>query len=96
MSAPGADAAPKFPLGRILLTRGARAALSDKDIFLALLRHQSCDWGELDAEDKRENDIALLVGERIVSVYRSVRNDHFYIITERDRSCTTILLPDEY
>jgi len=96
MSATGADAAPDLPLGRILITQGARAALSDNDIYQALLRQRSYDWGELDAEDKNKNDVALLVGERIVSVYRSVRNDHFYIITERDCSYTTILLPDEY
>jgi hypothetical protein len=96
MSAFGADAAAKFPLGRVLLTRGVRAALSDDDVDLALLRHQCGDWGELETADRRRNESALLDRERIFSVYRSNRDIRFYVITEWDRSLTTLLLPSEY
>jgi hypothetical protein len=96
MSAFGADMAPKFPRGRILLTQAARSVLSDEDINFALLRHHCGDWGELDPGDRRRNESALVEGERLLSVYRSSKNIRFYVITEADRKVTTILLPSDY
>ena len=61
-----------------------------------IARHLRGDWGELDKDDRRENDLSLEKGFRLVSVYRTAAGLRFYIITEHDRSVTTILLPDEY
>jgi hypothetical protein len=82
------------------MTRGI-AALCDENfafpIFVlgCLHRHREGDWGDVDAEDKRLNDRALDLGERIVSVYH-FNGTKVYIITEWDRSVTTVLLPEEY
>jgi hypothetical protein len=91
----GADAAPRLELGRVLVTSGARAVLSDDEIDFALTRHRAGDWGDLEPEDAARNDVALLSEGRIVSVYFS-KGTRFYIITEWDRSITTVLLPHEY
>lgn len=85
---------PKFPLGRTLITAGALAALSHEDVLAALSRHVVGDWGEVDREDGDANERALRDGGRLVSVYRS--SQKFYVITEWDRSLTTVLLPEEY
>jgi hypothetical protein len=85
-----------FPLGQLVITRGAEEALSPMDTSLALERHAAGDWGEVDEADKRENELSLREGFRLLSAYRSERGDRFWIITEADRSVTTILLPDEY
>lgn len=96
MSAFGADSAPKFPLGRILLTSAVRLALSNDEIDFALLRHQTGDWGDLDDEDLARNERAVLTEGRLVSVYSSASYERFYVITEADRSVTTVLFPHEY
>jgi hypothetical protein len=87
----------KFTLGQILATPGALAALEESgqspDIFLA--RHVRGDWGGVSAEDKCANDEALVSGERILSAYRTLKGEKLWIITEADRSATTILLPEE-
>lgn len=62
----------------------------------ALSRHITGDWGEVDAEDKRANDQSLIDGSRLLSAYRSQDGTKFWIITEADRSVTTVLLPEEY
>ena len=85
---------PKFTLGRTMITAGALAALNHEDVLTALNRHVVGDWGEVDAEDWNANERALCEGGRIVSVYRS--SQRFYVITEWDRSLTTVLLPEEY
>ena len=54
------------------------------------------DWGELDEEDKTANDEALKTGERLLSAYKSATGTKFWIITEADRSVTTILMPEDY
>lgn len=87
---------PVFPLGILLCTRGAQACVNSIDILLAINRHSICDWGELCDEDKATNDQALEVGSRLFSSYRDRNEVKFYIITEADRSSTTILLPEEY
>ncbi len=87
---------PKFPLGRVVITRPAQAALSDADVQGALARHHAGDWGELDAHDLAENELSLEQGFRLLSAYTSSSGTKFWIITEADRSATTMLLPSDY
>ncbi len=86
-----------FPLGRILATPGALNALREagEDPLNYLSRHASGDWGELDAHDRRENELALKHGRRLLSSYPAGEK-RVWIITEADRSYTTLLLPEEY
>jgi hypothetical protein len=87
----------RFPLGRIVATLGALALLIDAGEGPAelLARHQAGDWGEVPPEDARENELSVERGCRIVSSY-PVGAGRIWIITEADRSVTTILLPEEY
>jgi len=85
-----------FPVGRLMATTGVLAAIPVLDATLAIVRHVSGDWGELDEEDIATNDLALQTGYRLLSSYRSEQGKKFWIITEADRSVTTILLPEEY
>lgn len=88
-----------FPLGQIVSTPGALNALGVAGIEPSHLiaRHGSGDWGELCEEDKRENELALEEGFRILSAYLLPRTGvKIWVITEADRSVTTLLLPDEY
>lgn len=89
---------PQFPLGQIVATPGALEALDQATQTPAefLTRHVSSDWGDLCAEDKQLNDQALTDGSRILSAYRTTKGTKFWIITEADRSVTTLLLPEEY
>jgi hypothetical protein len=80
----------------LVATPNALANVSSEEIQRALQRHVIGDWGELDEEDKKANDQALLVGERLLSAYQSVTGIKFWIITEADRSVTTVLLPEDY
>ncbi len=88
----------KFPLGRLLATPGALQALAEAgqtpEEFLA--RHQAGDWGEVCAEDKALNDRALQEGSRLLGAYRTRMGRKIWVITEADRSATTLLLPEEY
>jgi hypothetical protein len=87
----------RFPLGFIVATPGVEVSLSPADIAQALARHAAGDWGELCPEDWRANDDALATGGRLLSVYRARGSGgRFYVITEADRSATTLLMPDEY
>src|SRR5687767_11331147 len=87
----------KFPIGQFSITPGAKDELSHHDIETALNSHASGDWGDLEKHDENANDRALEQGGRLVSVYESENGiGRFYVITEADRSCTTILLPSEY
>ncbi len=85
-----------FQPGQIVATRGALSVLSREDVMEALCRHLSGDWGDLSTEDKQENDFAVNNGFRILSSYTSQKGVKFWIITEADRSATTVLLPEEY
>jgi hypothetical protein len=78
-------------------TPGALKLLSEigEDPFDYLARHATGDWGELCAFDRRQNEIALREGYRVLSSY-DVLAERVWIITEADRSVTTILLPEEY
>lgn len=86
----------RFPLGKLAMTPGASEALSAEDVTAAVRRHVRGDWGEVDRDDWRENDLSLKVGHRLVSAYTSKGGERFWIITEADRSATTVLLPSEY
>jgi hypothetical protein len=87
----------RFPLGQLAITHGALEKLSAKEIQLALNRHATGDWGELPEEDVRENQRALAHGSQLFSAYRSDDGGtRFYVITEANRSVTTVLLPEEY
>jgi hypothetical protein len=90
--------AAKFSLGQIVATPGALDALSQakQDPLALLARHQAGDWGELSAEDKRENELSLRQGFRILSAYTLTTGVKVWLITEADRSSTTILLPEDY
>jgi hypothetical protein len=86
-----------FPLGRVVGTPGALQLLEEvgEDPLSYLARHRSGDWGELDPYDRRENELSLKHRWRIVSSY-PVGEKTLWIITEADRSVTTILLPEDY
>lgn len=88
---------PLFPSGQVVATRGAVEKIPELEMYLALNRHLHGDWGDVCEEDKRSNNYALLHGGRLFSAYHTEK-DHvkFWIITEADRSVTTVLLPDEY
>jgi hypothetical protein len=79
-----------------MITAHAQSVLSNEDVLLALSCHVRGDWGELGVEDKATNDRALVIGERLLSSYRTVDGMKFWIITEWDRSATTVLLPEDY
>ena len=91
-----------LPLGRIVATPGALEALREAgvDPGLLLLRHSTGDWGDLDAHDKRQNEIALVYGSRVLSAY-IINGTKFYVITEATDDngvgqSTCLLLPSEY
>jgi len=88
--------AAKFPLGRLVATPNALEHIPNPDIMTALLRHLTGDWGDVDEHDREENELSLTEGFRLLSVYRSAKGVKFWIITEADRSATTVLLPEDY
>ena len=87
---------PLFPLGHVVITSNARDVLDQRDVDEALRRHTSGDWGDLGKEDRRANDLALVQGLRLFSAYNASSGARFWVITEHDRSATTILLPEDY
>lgn len=93
----GGKCPAKFPLGKIVATPGAVQDVAPDDVLRALERHAQGDWGECHPEDAEANSRALSEGEgRIFSVFDSRQGVRFWVITEADRSVTTILLPEEY
>lgn len=89
---------PKFSLGQVVATPGALEALAtnNQDALEFLNRHSTGDWGELDAHDWMENEYSLTHGLRLLSAYTLRDGTRLWIITEADRSATTLLLPSEY
>ncbi|MBB5501049.1 hypothetical protein [Paraburkholderia sp. MM5384-R2] len=90
---------PRFPIGRPVITPAAQAALDAAGIegVLLLARHIHGDWGDLSTEDLAANELAVLTGKRLLSGYNLPDGrSKVWIITEPDRSATTILLPEEY
>ncbi len=88
--------AAKFKLGRIVSTPNALNHLTYDEILSGLMRHVTGDWGDVDEHDRQENELSLKQGSRLLSVYHSTAQLKFWIITEADRSVTTVLLPDDY
>ena len=95
MSATAVSAA-KLQLGQIVATPNALNHLTQDDIRSGIIRHQAGDWGDLDADDRKENDLSLEKGFRLLSVYHASNGVKFWIITEADKSSTTVLLPEDY
>lgn len=89
---------PLFSLGQVLGTPGAFVAMKQagQDPAELLARHLCGDWGDLDEEDKQENDLSVREGFRILSAYTLSTKVKVWLITEADRSATTFLLPEEY
>ncbi len=85
-----------FPVGNVVITPNALDQLTPDDIQRGLQRHRAGDWGDLGEEDWQENDRAVRSKLRLLSSYRSHNGVTFWIITEADRSATTLLLPDDY
>jgi len=87
-----------LPLGRCVATPGAIRTLEEAGVSPAslLIRHASGDWGELDEHDRKENEISLKSGFRILSSYSLSNGAKIWVITEADRSSTCLLLPSEY
>jgi hypothetical protein len=87
-----------FPIGGLYMTPGAASALEDagEEPLPYIKRHVSGDWGEVDDEDKALNDESVKTGNRLLSAYKLSDGTKIWIITEADRSATTILLPEEY
>jgi hypothetical protein len=90
---------PRFALGQVVMTRGVADLVESGVIEVPqayVLRHVTGDWAELDDHDRRCNKRAVLNGERIFSVFKVTATVKIYVITEWDRSVTTLLLPLEY
>lgn len=89
---------PLFPPGQIVATPGALRLLdqTNKSPIEFLSRHLRGDWGDLCQEDKVENELSLKQGFRLMSSYPITDREKLWVITEADRSVTTLLLPEEY
>ena len=99
---------PRFALGQVVATPGALRLLqqSGTDAMALLMRHVTGDWGDVCAEDAQENELSLAEGFRLMSVYALPLGDRVatdadtrkrvWLITEADRSVTTLLLPGDY
>ena len=87
-----------FELGQTFATPGALEALEDAQQLPSefLSRHINGDWGDVDKEDATENELSVKEGFRILSAYKTRKGVKLWVITEADRSATTILLPSEY
>ena len=89
-----------FPLGQTVITPAALERLRQRDleaiIPTILSRHELGDWGDLDEEDSKANDLALKEGDRLLSAYQIHEDLKVWVITEWDRSVTTVLLPEDY
>lgn len=89
---------PKFPLGQTVATPGAIEAMAAAGVspFDLFRRHQSGDWGDVPPEDAKANEFDLTHEGRLISSYRLPTGVTVWVITENDRSATTVLLPGEY
>ena len=87
---------PRFALGQVCATPGALNVLTPAQMSALLRRHVSGDWGDLSDADKAENEFSVDKPLRILSAYNLADGEKVWIITEADRSATTLLLPSEY
>jgi hypothetical protein len=87
-----------FPLGKAVATPNAMRVAEDEGVQLVelLIRHQHGDWGDIHPGDRGLNEAALRDGERVFSVYKEPADVTFWVITEWDRSYTTVMLPEDY
>jgi len=83
-------------LGPVFVTKGIMSVLDPEIVFVALGRHQAGDWGNVPREDAKANDEARRAGGRIISSYGGGQVPKFWIISEANRSATTVLFPEEY
>lgn len=86
----------QFTLGSLVATPGALRAMNGSSLWPYIKRHASGDWGDVCPEDKKENEFSVEHGFRIMSVYTIPGGGNIWIITEADRSSTTVLTPHEY
>ena len=86
----------RFPLGQVCTTHGVCDRIPIDEQVAALRRHALLDWGDVCSEDWDENDRSFRDGRRLLSVFHAKSSTTFWIITEADRTVTTLLLPDEY
>lgn len=91
----------KFNPGQMVMTRGVCDLMENsfefaRFVHFSIARHVDGDWGELCVDDRRANEAALMDGNRIFSVYKKEDLPKLWIITEWNRSVTTVLFPDEY
>ena len=86
---------PRFNPGRLMITRNAKNALPRREVDAAINRHLSGDWGDGCQSDWQRNEQALRDGDRLLSVYQTQDGEKFWIITESDRSVTTVLFPSD-
>ncbi len=86
---------PKFPLGQVVITANAQAKLDSQAVSDGLSRHASGDWGNVGRKMRAENELSLKEGYRLLSAYGSGETK-FWIITEADRTYTTVLMPEDY
>ena len=95
---PKSDRLPRFLLGQLVATPSALSILVSLRVspWALLNRHVQGDWGDLDEHDRREDERALIEGTRLLSAYSLASGTRIWIITEADRSATTLLLPEEY
>ena len=89
---------PLFPPGRVVATPGALDALAvaGVSVWALVSRHIAGDYGDIDDEDRRANQAAVRVGDRIISSYRLPTGEAVWVVTEADRSSTSCLLPSDY
>lgn len=96
-----AEGQQELPLGLLGMTPGVAALMRDSipnatALMSALQRHTAGDWGDVNEHDAAANDAAVAQGSRVLSAYRMATGEKFWIITEADRTVTTVLLPGEY
>lgn len=87
---------PLFPLGSVVITSNANSILPPSVARHFLERHAKGDWGDLDQDDREQNQRALREGLRLFSRYTDGKGKVVYVITESDRSSTTVLLAEDY
>jgi hypothetical protein len=85
----------RFPLGQLVISTSAIARLTPEEIADGVMRHARGDWGDISPADAAENDLSLREGFRLLSAYDK-GDRRFWVITEADRSLTTVLLPEDY
>jgi hypothetical protein len=83
----------KFILGELVITTAALETLPPEEMYRAIDRHVCGDWGDLDDDDHAENELALRIGSRLVSVFHTATGTKFFVVTAADRTTTTIQLP---